>query len=72
LVDGSGRLENTIEGLVESDYATVTPATKVELLKGVLNDTKIAIVLEREAVVGVISKIDLIDFLAARASPAHL
>ena len=72
LVDGSGTLESTIEGLVESDYATVTPSTKVELLKRVLNDTKIAIVLDRETVVGVISKIDLIDFLAAKAGPSRL
>jgi cystathionine beta-synthase len=72
LVDGSGTLDSTIEGLVESDYATVTPSTKVELLKGVLNDTKIAIVLDRETVVGVISKIDLIDFLAAKAGPSRL
>jgi len=48
----------------------VTPATKVELLKGVLNDAKIAIVLDKEAVVGVVTKIDLIDFLARKATPA--
>ena len=55
--------------LIESDYATVTPSTKVELLKGVLNDAKIAIVLERENVVGVVTKIDLIDYLAEKATP---
>jgi cystathionine beta-synthase len=71
LVQGGGTLENTIAELVESDYATVTPATKVELLKGVLNDAKIAIVLDKEAVVGVVTKIDLIDFLARKATPAN-
>jgi cystathionine beta-synthase len=69
LVKGSGTLESTIADLVESDYATVTAATKVELLKGVLNDAKIAIVLDREAVIGVVTKIDLIDYLAGRAVP---
>src|SRR3954465_10685737 len=54
LVQGGGTLESTIADLVESDYATVTPATKVELLKGVLSETKIAIVLEKDAVIGVI------------------
>ena len=70
LVQGKGTLDSSINDLVESDYATVTPATKVELLKGVLSDAKIAIVLEKEAVVGVVTKIDLIDFLARKATPA--
>ena len=69
LVQGHGTLDSTIADLIESDYATVTPSTKVELLQGVLNDAKIAIVLDREAVVGVVTKIDLIDFLARRATP---
>ncbi len=71
LVQGSGTLDSPITDLIESDYATVTPATKVELLKGVLNDAKIAIVLDKEAVVGVVTKIDLIDFLARKATPAN-
>ena len=70
LVQGRGTLDSSIAGIVESDYATVTQSTKIELLQGVLNDTKIAIVLDREAVVGVVTKIDLIDFLARRATPA--
>jgi cystathionine beta-synthase len=70
LVQGSGTLDSTIADLVESDYATVTTSTKVELLKGVLNDAKIAIVMEKEGVVGVVTKIDLIDFLARKATPA--
>jgi cystathionine beta-synthase len=69
LVQGRGTLDDSIADLVESDYATVTPSTKVELLKGVLSDAKIAIVLDKEAVVGVVTKIDLIDFLARKASP---
>jgi cystathionine beta-synthase len=69
LVEGSGTLESSIADLIESDYATVTPSTKVELLKSVLNDAKIAIVMDRETVIGVISKIDLIDYLARRAVP---
>jgi len=69
LVQGSGKSDSPIADLVESDYATVTPSTKVELLQGVLSDAKIAIVLDREAVVGVVTKIDLIDFLARKATP---
>ncbi len=70
LLQGSGTLDNTIADLVESDYATVTPSTKVELLKGVFNDAKIAIVMDRDNVVGVVTKIDLIDYLAGKATPA--
>lgn len=70
LVQGHGTLDSAVMDLIESDYATVTPSTKVELLQNILNDAKIAIVLERDAVVGVVTKIDLIDFLARRATPA--
>jgi len=70
LVQGSGTPDSPIAELVESDYATVTPSTKVELLQGVLSDAKIAIVLDKESVVGVVTKIDLIDFLARKATPA--
>jgi cystathionine beta-synthase len=66
LVSGSGTLDSPIAGLIESDYATVTPQTKIELLQQVLSDAKMAIVAERDGVVGIITKIDLIDFLAKR------
>lgn len=69
LVSGSGTLDSAVGPLVEGDYATVTPDTKIELLQGVLTDAKVAIVLEAEKVVGIVSKIDLIEFLAKRAQP---
>jgi cystathionine beta-synthase len=64
LVTGSKTLDSPIGELVEGDYATVTPNTKIELLQGVLADAKVAIVEEDEKVVGIVTKIDLIDFLA--------
>jgi cystathionine beta-synthase len=64
LVSGHNTLESTIADLIESDYATVTPETKIELLQGVLADAKVAIVSENEEVVGIVTKIDLIDFLS--------
>jgi hypothetical protein len=64
LVTGEHTLDSPVGGLIESDYATVTPDTKIELLQGVLADAKVAIVTEREEVKGIITKIDLIDFLA--------
>ncbi len=68
LVSGAGTLDSPIASLIESDYATVTPETKIELLQQVLADAKMAIVTERDGVVGIITKIDLIDFLAKRGA----
>jgi cystathionine beta-synthase len=64
LVSGLKTLDSPIGELVESDYATVTPNTKIELLQSVLADAKVAIVADGELVVGIVTKIDLIDFLA--------
>jgi cystathionine beta-synthase len=68
LVTGGKTLESPIAEVVEDDYATVTPNTKIELLQGVLADAKVAIVEERDEVVGIVTKIDLIDFLAKHTS----
>jgi cystathionine beta-synthase len=66
LVSAEGKLDDIIDPLVESDYATVTPATRVVLLKTIFNDAKLVAVQERDEVVGIITKIDLIEFLADR------
>ncbi len=67
LVSGGKTLDTPIGELVESEYATVTPNTKIELLQGVLADAKVAIVEDGDQVVGIVTKIDVIDFLARRA-----
>jgi cystathionine beta-synthase len=66
LVSGEGRLDTQIDDLIESDYATVTPATRVHLLRNIFNDAKIVVVEERDEIVGVITKIDLIEYLAEK------
>jgi cystathionine beta-synthase len=68
LVSGIGTLDSPIGDLIESEYATVTIDTKVELLKSTLSDARVAIVTDGTRVVGIISKIDLIDYLARRAA----
>ncbi|HEY8040052.1 MAG TPA: pyridoxal-phosphate dependent enzyme [Polyangiaceae bacterium] len=71
LVSGGKTLDSPIAEVVEDDYATVTPNTKIELLQGVLADAKVAIVEDRGSVIGIVTKIDLIDFLAKhRTVPA--
>ncbi len=66
LVSGEQSLDSPIGPLVGSDYATVSPQTKIELLQGLLNDARMAIVTDGPKVLGVITKIDLIDYLAKR------
>lgn len=66
LLKHPGQMDTPIDDLIESDYATVTPQTKIKLLKTIFNDAKMVCVLERDDLVGVITKIDLIDYLAAR------
>ena len=59
-----GRLDDPTDALIGSDYATVTPATRLVLLKNIFNDAKMVVVQDRDDMVGLITKIDLIDFLA--------
>lgn len=68
MVSGAKTASSSIASLIESDYATVTPDTKVELLQGVLADARAAIVTEKDAVVGIVTKIDLIEYLAKKSS----
>jgi cystathionine beta-synthase len=68
LVRGEHSLESPVEALVESDYATISLETRVENVQGLLNAARMAIVLDGDAIVGVVTKIDLIDYLAKRAT----
>jgi cystathionine beta-synthase len=68
LVSGEHSLDSAVGPLAESDYATVSPRTSIENLQGLLNNARMAIVLEDSKISGVVTKIDLIDYLAKRAS----
>jgi cystathionine beta-synthase len=69
LVSGGKTFESPISEVVEDDYATVTPNTKIELLQSVLADAKVAIVEDGGEILGIVTKIDLIDFLAKAQKP---
>jgi len=45
----------------------VAPITRIEEVKAVLSEARMAIVLDGDRIVGVVTKIDLIDYLARRA-----
>ena len=64
LVSGKNTPDSAVGDLIEGDYATVTPETKIDLLQSVLADAKAAIVSDGDELVGIVTKIDLIDFLS--------
>ncbi|HJO39362.1 MAG: cystathionine beta-synthase [Vicinamibacterales bacterium] len=64
LAAGEHSLDTRVDALVESDYATVSSQTRIELVQNLLADTRMAIVLEGDDLIGVITKIDLITYLA--------
>jgi cystathionine beta-synthase len=66
LLGTPGKTGATIDALIEADYATVTLQTKVKLLKNIFNDAKLVCVLDRDDLIGVVTKIDLIEYLATR------
>ena len=59
--------DETIAALVRTQVATVTPETALEALMSVLTTRRVAVVVEGEQPVGIITKIDLLDFMAGAA-----
>ena len=72
LVEHEGALETPISELIESDYATVTPHTRIALLRRIFNDAKVVLVTENDQLRGLLTKIDLIDFLARDVAPGRV
>ena len=68
LVEHQGALDTPVAELAESDYATVTPHTRISLLKRIFNDAKVVLVSENDGLRGMLTKIDLIDYLARDAA----
>jgi cystathionine beta-synthase len=61
-----GAMEDTIRGLHAHEVATVTPDTPIEELRAVFGRSPAAVVLDAGRVTGIVTKIDMIDFLASR------
>jgi len=64
LVENPKSVESSIADLVEGNYATVTPHTRIQLLRNIFNDAKVVLVIENDELKGLLTKIDLIDFIA--------
>jgi cystathionine beta-synthase len=65
LISG-GAMNHTIADLHAHEVTTVTPDTPIDELTTVFNRNQAAVVVEDGTVTGIVTKIDVIDFLAAR------
>ncbi len=59
--------DETIEALVRHRVATVTPDTALEALMSIFTTRRVAVVVEEQQPVGILTKIDLLDFMAGAA-----
>jgi len=66
LASGEYSLSTTLGPLIEGDYATVSPQTRIELVQSLLANTRMAIVRDGDKLLDVITKIDLIEYLAKK------
>jgi len=66
LVEGKHRLSEVVDPLVQPLQGVVGPDTPVARLREIFNDDNVAVVKEGEKVTGILTKIDLIEFLGER------
>ena len=65
LIEGKHRLSEVVEPLVQPLQGTVGPETPIARLREIFNDDNVAVVREGDRVTGILTKIDLIDYLGA-------
>jgi cystathionine beta-synthase len=66
LIEGKHRLTEVVEPLVQPLQGVVGPETPVGRLRDIFNDDNVAVVKEGDRVTGILTKIDLIEFLGQR------
>ena len=66
LIEGKHRLSEVVEPLVQPLQGTVGPETPIARLREIFNDDNVAVVRDGDRVIGILTKIDLIDFLGSR------
>jgi cystathionine beta-synthase len=66
LLEGTYRPEDPIERIINPAPPVVDPQTPVDALAGVFLDANAAVVVDQGTVVGIVTKIDVIDHLAKR------
>ena len=66
LIEGKHRLSEVVEPLVQPLQGVVGPDTPVGHLRHIFNDDNVAVVKEGDRVTGILTKIDLIEFLGEK------
>ena len=66
LIEGKHRLTEVVEPLVQPLQGVVTLDTPIARLRAIFNDDNVAVVKEGEKVTGILTKIDLIEFLGEK------
>jgi cystathionine beta-synthase len=66
LIEGKHRLSEIVDPLVQPIQGVVGPDTPVARLRDIFNDDNVAVVKEGDRVTGILTKIDLIDFLGQK------
>ncbi|GEJ56834.1 pyridoxal-phosphate dependent enzyme [Anaeromyxobacter diazotrophicus] len=66
LIEGKHRLSEVVEPLVQPLEGVVGPDTAVGRLRDIFNDDHVAVVKEGDRVTGIVTKIDLIEFLGEK------
>ncbi len=66
LIEGKHRLTEVVEPLVQPLQGVVGPDTAIGKLRDIFNDDHVAVVKEGDAVTGIVTKIDLIEFLGRK------
>ena len=72
LIEGKHRLSEVVEPLVQPLQGVVTPDTPIGKLRAIFNDDNVAVVKEGDRVTGIVTKIDLIDYLARQAQAGSM
>jgi cystathionine beta-synthase len=66
LIEGKHRLSEVVEPLVQPLQGVVGVDTPVARLRDIFNDDNVAVVKDGEKVIGILTKIDLIEFLGSK------
>ncbi|HYG70607.1 MAG TPA: pyridoxal-phosphate dependent enzyme [Anaeromyxobacteraceae bacterium] len=66
LIEGKHRLSEVVEPLIQPIQGVVATDTPVGRLRDIFNDDHVAVVKEGDSVTGILTKIDLIEFLGER------
>lgn len=64
LLDDGGQASETIEDLVETSFAVVEARNRVSLIGQFIKQGKVVFVMEAERLIGIITKIDYIDYIS--------